>query len=79
MKKNNAEKYPLGILGEIFGRVWAIWGLLCFVVTMIIFMIPFFAASYFKTRTNQNQGDSSSFFKGMDGSVSQSDPLPTDH
>lgn len=26
---------------NIFGRLWAIWGLICFVVTMLVFMIPF--------------------------------------
>lgn len=29
------------ILKEIFGRVWAVWGILLFVVSMLFFMIPF--------------------------------------
>ncbi len=33
---------------NIFGRVWAVWGAIAFVGTMIIFLIPFFAFSYFK-------------------------------
>jgi 1-acyl-sn-glycerol-3-phosphate acyltransferase len=48
MTNSNKPSYPLGIVGEIFGRVWALWGLICFVVTMIIFMIPFFLACYFE-------------------------------
>jgi 1-acyl-sn-glycerol-3-phosphate acyltransferase len=32
---------------DIFGRVWAVWGAIAFVVTMILFLIPFFAFSYF--------------------------------
>ncbi|MEJ7768731.1 MAG: lysophospholipid acyltransferase family protein [Chitinophagaceae bacterium] len=29
------------IFKEIFGRIWAAWGILLFVVTMLFFMIPF--------------------------------------
>ena len=36
------------IVKEIFYRIWAVWALLLFVVTMIIFLIPFFLFSYFK-------------------------------
>ncbi|MES1216429.1 MAG: lysophospholipid acyltransferase family protein [Bacteroidota bacterium] len=32
---------------EILGRVFAIWGLLLFVITMLIFLIPFLLFSYF--------------------------------
>ncbi|HLK30061.1 MAG TPA: lysophospholipid acyltransferase family protein [Puia sp.] len=44
------------ILKEIFGRVWAVWALIIFVTTMLIFLIPFFLFCYFrddprKTRT----------------------------
>jgi 1-acyl-sn-glycerol-3-phosphate acyltransferase len=47
MSKHETSHYPLGLIGEIFGRVWALWGLVCFVVTMLIFLIPFFSAGYF--------------------------------
>jgi 1-acyl-sn-glycerol-3-phosphate acyltransferase len=38
----------MNILKNIFYRIWAIWALLFFVITMIIFLIPFFLFSYFK-------------------------------
>ena len=46
-KDEKTEKYPLGIIGEIFGRIWAFWALLVFVGSMIIFLLPFFAFCYF--------------------------------
>ncbi len=33
---------------NIFGRVWAAWGAVVFISTMIIFLIPFFALCYFQ-------------------------------
>ncbi|HVM87019.1 MAG TPA: lysophospholipid acyltransferase family protein [Puia sp.] len=36
------------IFKEIFGRIWATWGLIAFVSTMIIFLIPFFLFCYFR-------------------------------
>lgn len=38
----------MNILKDIFYRIWAVWAFLLFVVTMIIFLIPFFLFSYFK-------------------------------
>jgi 1-acyl-sn-glycerol-3-phosphate acyltransferase len=35
-------------LKNIFGRIWAAWGALVFILTMLIFLIPFFAFIYFK-------------------------------
>jgi len=32
---------------EIFGRIWAAWAMIAFVLTMIIFFIPFFLFCYF--------------------------------
>ena len=32
----------------IFGRIWATWGLIWFVITMLVFMIPFIIISYQK-------------------------------
>ena len=29
------------IFREIFGRIWAVWGVILFIVTMFLFMIPF--------------------------------------
>lgn len=33
---------------NIFGRIWAVWGAIAFISTMIIFLIPFFALIYFE-------------------------------
>jgi 1-acyl-sn-glycerol-3-phosphate acyltransferase len=38
----------LAILKNIFGRIWATWGALVFVATMLIFLIPFFLFVYFQ-------------------------------
>jgi 1-acyl-sn-glycerol-3-phosphate acyltransferase len=36
------------IIKNIFGRIWAAWGALVFVTTMLIFLIPFFLFIYFQ-------------------------------
>jgi 1-acyl-sn-glycerol-3-phosphate acyltransferase len=36
------------IFKNIFGRIWAVWGALVFISTMLIFMIPFFLFIYFQ-------------------------------
>jgi 1-acyl-sn-glycerol-3-phosphate acyltransferase len=36
------------IIKNIFGRIWAAWGALVFVITMLIFLIPFFIFIYFQ-------------------------------
>ncbi|MBS1948008.1 MAG: 1-acyl-sn-glycerol-3-phosphate acyltransferase [Bacteroidetes bacterium] len=36
------------ILREIFGRLWATWGLVVFSSTMIVFLVPFFLFCYFR-------------------------------
>jgi 1-acyl-sn-glycerol-3-phosphate acyltransferase len=36
------------IFKNIFGRIWAAWGAVVFILTMLIFLIPFFAFIYFK-------------------------------
>src|SRR5664279_2962085 len=33
---------------NIFGRIWAAWGALVFILTMLIFLIPFFLFIYFQ-------------------------------
>jgi 1-acyl-sn-glycerol-3-phosphate acyltransferase len=38
----------LKILKNIFGRIWAAWGAIAFVSTMLIFLIPFFLFIYFQ-------------------------------
>lgn len=38
----------MNFLKEIFYRVWAVWSFLLFVLTMLIFLIPFFLFCYFK-------------------------------
>jgi 1-acyl-sn-glycerol-3-phosphate acyltransferase len=37
-----------GIAGEIFGRIWALWGAVLFITTMLIFFIPFLAFGWFR-------------------------------
>ena len=37
----------MNVLKDIFYRIWAVWALLFFVITMIIFLIPFFLFCYF--------------------------------
>lgn len=37
-----------GIVWSVFGRIWAIWAILLFFVTMLIIMIPFLVLSYFR-------------------------------
>lgn len=34
------------IIKEIFGRIWALWALLMFVSTMLVFLVPFFIFIY---------------------------------
>lgn len=44
----------INIFKNIFARIWAVWAMLAFVSTMLVFMIPFFLFCYFKpepTRT----------------------------
>jgi 1-acyl-sn-glycerol-3-phosphate acyltransferase len=36
------------IIKNIFGRIWAAWGAVVFILTMLIFLIPFFTFIYFK-------------------------------
>lgn len=49
--KNIQDKRSSGI-GDfalaIFGRIWAVWGILLFVITMLIFFIPFLLFSYIR-------------------------------
>jgi 1-acyl-sn-glycerol-3-phosphate acyltransferase len=42
-----SEREP-GVLINLFGRIWALWGILLFVSTMLLFFIPFFLFSYFR-------------------------------
>jgi 1-acyl-sn-glycerol-3-phosphate acyltransferase len=45
-----SRKYPdaPGLFWSIFGRIWAVWVILLFVVTMLFFFIPFLLFSYFR-------------------------------
>ncbi len=36
------------IVKNILGRIWAAWGALVFIVTMLIFLIPFFLFIHFQ-------------------------------
>ena len=38
----------MNILKGIFYRIWALWALLFFVITMIVFLIPFFLFCYYQ-------------------------------
>jgi len=38
----------MNVLRNIFGRIWAVWGLLTFFVTMLIFFIPFLMFGYWR-------------------------------
>jgi 1-acyl-sn-glycerol-3-phosphate acyltransferase len=44
------QKYLVqnGIATDLFGRIWAIWGIILFVATMLIFLFPFLLFSYFQ-------------------------------
>ena len=37
-----------GLFWSLFGRVWALWVILLFVLTMLIFLVPFLLFSYFR-------------------------------
>ncbi len=43
------------IFKNIFGRIWAAWGALVFIVTMLVFLIPFFAFIYFQKEPRKTQ------------------------
>ena len=46
----------MNVLKAVFGRIWAIWGLLAFFITMLIFFIPFLIFAYWApepTKTNR--------------------------
>jgi 1-acyl-sn-glycerol-3-phosphate acyltransferase len=45
-RRQNSPFRGLGV--EIFGRIWALWGIILFVFTMLIFFIPFLLFSYFR-------------------------------
>lgn len=38
----------MNILKDIFYRIWAVWAFLLFVITMMVFLVPFFLFCYFK-------------------------------
>lgn len=40
---------------NIFGRIWAVWGLIWFVVTMLLFMIPF-VIIYYQAEPKRTRG-----------------------
>lgn len=46
--KKGATDRP-GPFWAIFGRIWAVWVILLFVITMLIIMIPFLLFSYFRS------------------------------
>ncbi len=48
-RKINPGSRPDSIYRNIFGRIWAVWGILLFVSTMLVFFIPFLLFSYFRS------------------------------
>ena len=42
------EKRSGSFAGDLFCRIWAVWVILVFVTTMLIFLIPFLLFSYFR-------------------------------
>jgi 1-acyl-sn-glycerol-3-phosphate acyltransferase len=40
---------------NIFGRIWAAWGALVFILTMLVFLIPFFIFIYFLNEPKKTQ------------------------
>ncbi len=51
-------KAPYGILGEIFGRIWALWGIVLFVATMLIadifYLVCFLLKEPYKARFHRH-------------------------
>ncbi len=45
---NNQTGSETGFLKNIFARLWAVWGIILFVSTMLIFFIPFLLFCYFR-------------------------------
>jgi 1-acyl-sn-glycerol-3-phosphate acyltransferase len=43
----------MGIFKKIFGRIWALWGLVLFVTTMFLFFIPFLLFGYFRSEPDK--------------------------
>jgi 1-acyl-sn-glycerol-3-phosphate acyltransferase len=42
------RRSPLSALGDMLGHLWAFWGLILFVSTLLIFLIPFLLFSYYR-------------------------------
>ena len=40
---------------NILGRIWAVWVILIFVITMLVFMIPFLLFCYFRRDPEKDQ------------------------
>lgn len=51
--KHSTPEKPTGIFINIFGRIWALWGLLSFLVTFLIIFIPSMAAHLIKEPMGQ--------------------------
>jgi len=45
-QQSTKNKIPFGIVGSIFGHIWALWAAIVFISTMIVFMIPFLLFAY---------------------------------
>ncbi len=44
----NRKNGPGSRIGDLLGRIWAVWAILIFIATMLIFLIPFILFCYFR-------------------------------
>ena len=47
--KSQSPKSPFTGIVNILARIWAVWGILIFVITMLLFLPPFLLFSYFRS------------------------------
>lgn len=48
IKENNTASAAHGFLGNIFGRIWALWGIITFIITFLVILIPSMMSYLFK-------------------------------
>jgi len=53
IKMNNKNNKPAGILLNVFGRIWAFWGLVSFLFTFLIIFLPSMVAHLMKDPRGQ--------------------------
>ena len=45
-KENYFQRFQMNVIKNMLGRVFALWAMLLFVVTMVIFLVPFLLFAY---------------------------------